>query len=158
MITTIERNEVKIGALEAVYGSCGEAISQDEVDPCLFTILDKNEEYLVLTDEEADKRARDYIKESLWAFTPHFIADWVDSVDSMTLRDRDTFIESLAIMQGKMCEGCNGVVAALIGNNFDDFVDAAIEADGRGHFLSQYDSKEHEIRFNDELFYIYRVN
>lgn len=31
-----------------------------------------NEEYLVLTDDEADDKVKEYIKETVWAFNPTF--------------------------------------------------------------------------------------
>lgn len=40
----------------------------------------------------------------------------------------------------------------------DEFVNKAIEADGRGHFLSKYDGAEHEVIVDDVLFFIYRIN
>lgn len=40
----------------------------------------------------------------------------------------------------------------------DDFIEAVIEADGRGHTLSSYDGNENEISFDDEWYYIYRTN
>ncbi len=42
--------------------------------------------------------------------------------------------------------------------NEDDFIEAVIEADGRGHTLSSYDGNENEISFDDEWYYIYRTN
>ena len=33
-----------------------------------------NDDYLVLTDEEADEKAADYIKDSLWAFNASFLS------------------------------------------------------------------------------------
>jgi len=40
----------------------------------------------------------------------------------------------------------------------DDFIEAVIESDGRGHTLSSYDGDENEITFNNEWYYIYRTN
>ena len=40
----------------------------------------------------------------------------------------------------------------------DDFIEAVIESDGRGHTLSSYDGNENEITFNNEWYYIYRTN
>ena len=40
----------------------------------------------------------------------------------------------------------------------DDFIEAVIEADGRGHTLSSYDGYENEVSFDDEWYYIYRTN
>lgn len=52
----------------------------EEVDPKDCTKLDDNtfelpdgSEFLVLTDDEADEKAKEYIKETLWAFNAGFI-------------------------------------------------------------------------------------
>jgi hypothetical protein len=64
---------------------------------------------------------------------------------------------ALGKMQGKLCEGANELVRALI-EDMDAFIEDAIGADGRGHFLSSYDGNEEEIKINDEYFYAYRPN
>lgn len=56
-------------------------------------------------------------------------------------------------MQADLCENANPLVMALI-DDINDFIYDAIIADGRGHFLSWYDGKEHE----QNEFYIYRIN
>lgn len=104
-------------------------------------------EYLVLTDEEADERAADYIKQSLWAFNPEFIA----SHTSVDLSKRA--IMALAKMQSELCEDANDLVEALI-SDLDEFIKDAIGADGRGHFLNTYDGYENE----EGDFFIYRIN
>jgi len=104
-------------------------------------------EWLVLTDEEADEAAHDYIRESVWAFLPEFVAGYVpDGIDADTLQ----------AIQGERCEDANAPILALIeaGAGFDDFAADAIAADGRGHFLAQYDGEEREAR----EFYVYRAN
>ena len=40
----------------------------------------------------------------------------------------------------------------------DDFIEAVVESDGRGHTLSSYDGVENEVSFDDEWYYIYRTN
>ena len=40
----------------------------------------------------------------------------------------------------------------------DEFIEDAISADGRGHFLSSYDSEEVEIDIDDETYFAYRLN
>ena len=104
-------------------------------------------EYLVLTDEEADRRAKEYILDSLWAFNACFIADHTKQGYSTALE------ESIKQVQGKMCEGANNMVLALI-DDIDEFIDDAISADGRGHFLAGYDGEENE----QDSFFIYREN
>jgi len=103
------------------------------------------DEYLVLTDEEAREAVEIYIQESVWAFNPWFIiahSDLPYGAEEMV----KGFCE-------EKCEGANETVLALI-TDFDEFVNDAIAADGRGHFLNHYDGVEHET----ENFFVYRVN
>lgn len=104
-----------------------------------------NDEYYVLTDQEADARTREYIDESLWAFKAGFIID-----HSKLPVEAEIMV---AFFQEQKCEGANDTVRALI-TDMDEFVSDAIASDGRGHFLSPYDGEEHE----KGRFFIYRVN
>jgi hypothetical protein len=108
------------------------------------------QEWLVLTDEEADARCRERIEESLWAFNPSFLA-------GETGIDEDVF---KAIAANDKCEGNNTAIRSIIKGScgLDDFVANAAGADGRGHFLSSYDSEEREVTVGDELLYFYRTN
>lgn len=108
-------------------------------------------EYAVGTDEEADQAVKENIKQSLWAFNAEFI------IDHAKVGYSDAFVKQLKEMQAKLCEGCNDLVECLI-EDLDEFIDDAIGADGRGHFLSSYDGNENEITIDDETFYIYRLN
>lgn len=110
-------------------------------------------EYKVLTDTEADEEAKNEILNSLWAFKADFILKHTDFYNSSTQREDTEFINSLQMLQSSICESANSIVRALI-SNIDDFVHDAIDADGRGHFISWYDGKEHE----QDNFYIYRTN
>ena len=103
-----------------------------------------NQEYLVCTDEEADAAVKEYIEQSVWAFNASFLA-------SMTGVPEEAF-SSL----GTQCESANDWVLHLIEKtcSIDDFVEAAVSADGRGHFLSGYDGNENE----SGEYYIYRTN
>tara|TARA_R100000353_G_C6381367_1_gene162012 strand:- start:38 stop:511 length:474 start_codon:yes stop_codon:yes gene_type:complete len=108
-------------------------------------------DYLVYTDEEADEAVREYIEETVWAFTPSFLqAHTGVSID--TIRE----------MQEKLSEDANEAITAMI-KDFDDFVDDAIACDGRGHFLARYDSEENYASFSNEegknvTYFIYRVD
>ena len=62
-------------------------------------------------------------------------------------------VESLQNAQKTECENLNGLVYALI-DNLNEFIEDAVDADGRGHFLSWYDGYENE----ENGFYIYRAN
>lgn len=101
-------------------------------------------DYLVLTDEEADKKVEEDIRDSLWAFKTSFLASHTD-VDV-------TVISKLQ----ELCESSNEAIFTLI-KDFDHFVEEAILSDGRGHFLSKYDGHEYEEKAGDTYYYIYRV-
>lgn len=123
-------------------------IGIDEVDCSTYdeNIFDAGgAEYMVLTDEEADAEALNYIKESLWAFNASFLAGF-------TGLDEKVFV---ALQCG--CEDSNDAVESLIkgtGNTVEALAEEAICTDGRGQFLNTYDGDENE---QDE-FFIYRMN
>jgi hypothetical protein len=113
--------------------------------------------YLVCTDDEAYLEVLEYIKESVWAFNASFLA-------SYTGLDKEVF----KALQPQ-CESVNKAILSLIKANgsIEDFVEEAVKADGRGHFLSSYDGNENEvdlrkedlhedINHNDCFFYIYK--
>lgn len=102
-------------------------------------------EYLVLTDKEADEKARESILESVWAFNKSFLDCHSEAISEM---DEDVFSKIQ-----EMCEGANKTILRLI-DDVDHFVDDAILADGRGHFMSSYDGEENE----QDGYYIYRIN
>lgn len=111
---------------------------------------DEDGDHLVLTDEEADEKAAEYIEQSLWAFIPSFLAD-----------ETGLFVEVFEAIQGNgKCESNNDAILSIIEKTcgLDEFVKSAISADGRGHFISHYDGKENEETVNGETFYIYRTN
>lgn len=113
-------------------------------------------EYSVLTDEEADELAYDHIMETLWAFNSSFLA-------GETGIDEEVFI---ALANNGKCEGNNEAIVSLIEHTktntnrhpLQGFVDSAVSADGRGHFINRYDGTEHEVKVGRKTFYIYRVD
>jgi hypothetical protein len=111
----------------------------------------EGDEYLVLTEDEANELAAERIKESLWAFNAEFISSHTKhGLD-------DDQIEALKQMQGKLCENANSIVEALI-EDLDHFIEDAIRSDGRGHFISSYDGEEYEVGEKIIEFYIYQTN
>lgn len=100
--------------------------------------------WMVYTDAEADEAVSNYIADSLWAFNADFILKHCDTVDES---DREVVAKSLLSMQGKLCESANGICLALIGGKagLPQFVEDAVDADGRGHFLSDWDGEEVEL-------------
>lgn len=112
-----------------------------------------NQGYQVLTDSEADEKAEEYIKNTLWAFNSSFLSD-------VTGFDISIFE---AIQANDKCEGNNEAILQLVGDNFDSLVQDAISSDGRGYFLNTYDGDEEEFNCKDytgenEYIFVYRMN
>lgn len=105
-------------------------------------------EYAIATDTEADEAAKEAVLDSLWAFNSSFILSQCDLPEELE--------EGLKSAQEKQCESANEWILALVKKccGIQAFVDAAIQADGRGHFLAGYDNEENEVRG----YYIYRTN
>jgi len=143
--STDTTTEQRIAALAKHLGCGIDEVSTSRYDDETFEAC--GGEYLVLTDDEADERAEREIKESLWAFRAEFIAS--HSTNGWS----DECVKSLEKMQGELCESANPIIEALI-KDMDHFISDAISADGRGHFISRYDSEENE----EGEFYIYRTN
>ena len=91
-------------------------------------------EFLVLTDSQADKAVAERIEQDLWAFNATFLAEHLP-------------IPQIAIkaIQDSMYETSSEVFRELLTQSqFDSLVEEAIMYDGRGHFLAQYDFAENE--------------
>lgn len=109
----------------------------DILDKDIF--IDGSNEWLVLTDAEANAATRAQILDSVWAFRPEFLeAHVVEGVDADTIR---------SIQDNGKCEGNNPILLRLI-EDVEHFIEDAIKADGRGHFLSPYDGEELELSNN----------
>ena len=128
-----------------------EALAQ-HLESSMEEAEEQEDDYLVYTDDEAEEACRDYIKESVWAFN----ADFVLSECGLD----GSGVDSLRAMQEKSCESANDFILSLIENTcgLDEFVDSAISADGRGHFLSSYDGNEYEVETEEGTFFIYRTH
>lgn len=119
-----------------------------EIIGCTATELPEllEEDWLLLTDSEADLYCKDRIEESVWAFNPEFLAEITD-LDVDVIK---------SIQDNNKCEDNNDVFLKLIEAScgLDAFVETAISWDGRGHFIGSYDGAEYEI---GDL-YLYRLN
>lgn len=113
------------------------------------------QEYRVLTDEEADEAAKDYIRESLWAFRAKFILEHSHMWEAMPTTAIPAIRDMITAIQEKECENCNDAIFAMI-KDFNALVSDAISADGRGHFLAGYDHEENESACGN--YYIYRTD
>lgn len=116
-------------------------------DPHLFDAPGR-EEYLVLTDREATRRALDATRESLWAFNTAFLARYIPCLHNTEAA------KAFDTMRGTLCEDAQPLVAGMLGRSLARCVKDAVTEDGRGHVLSGYDGEENEAG----RYYIYRVN
>lgn len=107
-------------------------------------------DYLVLTDEEADEKAKEYILDSVWAFNYDFLCGHSDAISNIPKSDYEKIASNL-------CESFNKAVIAMI-DDIDYFISDAIATDSRGHFLSPYDGQENEVKINGVWYFIYRCN
>ena len=125
-------------------------LTKENFDHYRLSVYSVNgEEWAIGTDSEADEACKEYIKDSAWAFRSSFICEYCNLPQELA--------EALEAMQSKKCEGANDSILALIDKTdggLDGFVEEAVSADGRGHFLSSYDGDENE----KDGFFIYRIN
>ena len=135
-------NEARIKALAKFLGVEPSSIEMLGYDEGRRFETEKGE-YLVLTDKEADEKVRESIRETLWAFTPHFLAS--------TTGIEEAIFKVLA----PICEGANEAIVALVNGTcgMDYLIEEAILWDGRGHFLAGYDGEEQE----QGDFFIYQI-
>ena len=98
--------------------------------PTIF--INGNEYAVAVNEEEANAAAGQYIKDSICYFNPSFLAEHSDVPEEVFefLADKDFFN--------------NEAYKSMI-YDVDDFIDDAIDADGRGHFLNSYNGKEYKI-------------
>ena len=144
----IEKDSVRMKALNTFLMEY-EGFDSSDVSDCepsytdnLFRVAGRK--YYVLTDEEADEIAKDYILDSIWCFNSDFITSFLK-------HDVDLHADEIQDMQTALYERANSILLALI-KDPEDFWKSAVAADGRGHFVCNYDGEEHQ---QGELF-IYR--
>jgi hypothetical protein len=107
-------------------------------------------EYMVCTDETADVGVKGQILSSLWAFSSDFLAS-----------EAGLPSEVFSCLQEKMSEDANETIHVLIKVTCGDasLVDAAVSADGRGHFLATYDGDEKTFTTSKGVtLFVYRCN
>ena len=110
----------------------------------------ENSDYLVLTNEEADKEARVQITDVLWSLDPSLIKKYIKT---------DISIETIEHIQAEMCPNCVYLLLALM-ENADYFYKEVSEKFGRGYFIAFHDCLEHVIFDFEEnkRYYIYRLS
>lgn len=137
----------KIEALKSYLESQGDLEDGVEVTADGWCMrLSDGREWLVLTDAERAETLEDDLRsESAQFFNPSFLAEQTDLPQ---------------VVFEKLCDGTadvNDAVVALIDQRggMARFMEAAVAADGWGHFLSGYDGEEIELPGG---FYAYRHN
>lgn len=106
--------------------------------------------YLILTEERAETRARDYILETLWAFQPGFLAN-------VTGIDEDVF-DALNALDGQ--SGATEAILALIEYTcgIDTLVAESIRTDDYGPFLNSYDGETMNVVIDNECYIMVRTD
>jgi len=160
-------------------------IDPEEVEQTSWGYEADGAEYQVMSDSEADEACRQYIEDSIWAFNTWFLEQFIDEEDAIRYYGFETsyydededeeididedeiwymntgynFTEWLEMRQQE-AEGANDDLYSLVNasSGLDAFVDAAISADGRGHFMNTYDGEENEEIVNGSAYFIYRTN
>lgn len=125
----------------------------DEIEEASYgenTYKHGRQEFLVMTDDEADEAAAEQVQQSLWAFNTDFIVAHTRNGPNAAVT------KALQKAQSKLCEDANDLVAAII-EDMDHFIEDAIKADGRGHFLAHYDGEEREESVNGTTYFIYQT-
>ena len=134
------KNEIYLKVKLSQHLDCDIEEIEQGYDDSIFEL--GNQEYLVLTDDEADERAKEYIESSVWAFSSWFLASHTDLDEEIIKHLQDKY------------EGANDALLNAI-KDINDFVSDAISCDGRGHFMSSYDGQEHQL---DNNLFLYRTN
>lgn len=135
-----------------IIGCSEEDVTEESYDVYGLKVFSNGgEEWAVGADEQADEACADCIKQSLWSFNANFI------LSHSKIGYNAKVEKCLKKMQEALSEDCNELMEAII-QDMDSFVRDAISADGRGAFLSGYDSNEVEIVLDGEYLYAYRQN
>lgn len=106
--------------------------SSIEVDGMSFMILDETEKA---------ERLEDYIRESASYFNHSFLAGETGLPEKV--------FDALLDENEAVCD----VIEATCG--MESFIEAAVSADGAGHFLNRYDGIEYEL---DDHYFAYRID
>lgn len=107
--------------------------------------------YAIGTDEEATQAAIANIRDSVWAFNASFIlsecglpAELEDAITAFQQEKCESANDALLALVEKCCNADQGQCGSVT-NGLEAFAESAIQAYGRGHFLSSYDSEENEM-------------
>jgi hypothetical protein len=107
-----------------------------------------NQTYIVATESEADELAEEYILDSLWAFNSEFLETQTGIPAEMFQAVQDQADDANYAVDRCIRKTCG----------MEKFIEEAVSADGRAHFLAHYDGEEFEEEVLGETYYIYREN
>ena len=126
-------------------------VSSEVANEISYILDNEPGEWVIMDEDTADKQAREYILDSVWAFNMDFLSSHLKIETSPRIK------KSLTLLCETLCEDANDILLALIKDE-DRFVQEAIALDGRAHFMSAYDGKEVEICVGGKWFLAYRMN
>ena len=112
--------------------------------------FDSAGEYLVYTDETAERVVKGQILSMLWVFDPYFLAG-----------ETGLPAEVFSYMQEKLGSDCNDVILTLIRSTCGEskYVNSVVTSDGRGYFIATYDRDEQMFTTKSgKVVYVYRIN
>lgn len=136
----------------------GVEVTESGYDDNVFE-TDDGDEYLVVDEDQADEFVREEIENSIWAFNADFILKHMKGYDDIPMEDEESVVKAIKLVQEKLSESATPLIRAII-DDFDEFVEDAVDADGRGHFLASYDGEEIELADDNGYiqFYAYQIN
>jgi len=103
--------------------------------------------YLVLTEKEANNEA----KRQILNYIPLLNADLINKHLKAEVNKK-----SLEPILNKWCENCLELLVLFI-NDYNEFINEAINIYGRGYFIGFNDKNEYQIKYKDVIYYIYRL-
>lgn len=116
----------------------------------------EDEQYLVLTYDEAHAAASEQAFASLWAADLSVLGQW--DVWRLSTDEMERVLPSLEHTQNLLCENAQPLIAALVRDNVRDQIGKAmVDTDGIAHFLAPYDGREYPVKIDATWFHIYRV-
>lgn len=106
-------------------------------------------EFAVGTEADADKDCAEYIEDSAWAFTSSFLSRYTGLPEEMFSAVQES------------CESANDAILICIKRaegGLAGFIELAVDADGRGHFLASYDHEQRKQKVQGEWILMFRNN
>jgi hypothetical protein len=82
----------------------------------------------------------------------------VKSIDEKSILLSVNSIKNNVIINVVLQNLTKDINSELLIDDFDYFIEDAINCDGRGHFISSYDGEEVEYKYKNQVYYIYRTN